>query len=369
MIILSRARREPIDFAQIIGSCTEDGRKVGALWDTINLADGLDESAQALARYYIRFHKELLGVANMEGLLEPSASLANYRALELARDATGRNKVLCSNLSHISIAQAIHSLRLEPVVLDVDPKNFQVSDEQFAGAISKHGEDIAAIVATYGTTVLGHVERFAESEQVKQLRDEGVWLHIDAANFGYVGTLSRHVKEIIPAADTITIDSYKFVGRPGVALLLVSEEKIPTHNVTYYDHSPHTYHTTLSAGPVAAWAQTVKDYDDICGLQELANQCVEISRSVGNNLQTQGINLVHIPELSTVPIALGSHDEVGHIHGQLLKTGFSVGKIHINARDYEIHGIRIVVTPKVNPEQIYQTVSKLADKIVEAVKM
>ncbi|MBI2548056.1 DegT/DnrJ/EryC1/StrS family aminotransferase [Candidatus Woesearchaeota archaeon] len=368
MLRVFRARREPLDFAQIVGSCTDDGRKAGASWDNVNLADGSNERAQELASYFVDFHKRLLGVPTMEGLLELSASLANYRALELARDTTRKNKVLCSNLSHVSIVRAADSLRLETIVLDVDPTNYQVRDEEIARAISHDGKHIAAIVSTYGTTQLGHVERLAESELVKQLRSEGAWLHVDAAYGGYVGTLSSHIKAKVPDADSITIDPYKFVGKPGVALLLVYKNKAPKTNVEYYVHSPFTVHTTLSAGPVAAWGQTVRDCGDVYGLREIADQCVEIVRRTGAELRRQGISLVHFPEMSIVPVTLDSPEEVDYVHGKLLNEGFSVGKIRIAGRDYEMNGIRMVVTPKVNPDLMYGTASKLVDKIVEAIK-
>lgn len=366
MIGLFGVKREPLDFAQIVGSCTDGGRKAGASWSNVNLADGSHERAQELAAYFINFHKRLLGVPTMEGLLEPSASLANYRALELARNATGKSKVLCSNLSHLSISQAADSLRLELIVLDVNPTSYQIADEDVARVMKKHGKDIAVVVSTYGTTQLGHVEKLAESDLVKQLRSEGAWLHVDAAYGGYVGKLSRHVTAEIPDADSITIDPYKFVGQPGIALLLVNGEKAPRPSVAYYTNSPYTVHTTLSAGPVAAWGQTVRECGDVYGLREIADQCVEIAKLCGNRLRRKGVPLVHFPEMSIVPVALGSHEETDYVHGMLLDEDFNVGKVHIEGRDYEVHGIRMVVTPKVNPDLMYGTALKLVDKIAES---
>ena len=369
MLRLFRTSREPLDFAQIIGSCTEAGRKAGTSWDNVNIADASNERTQELARYFIGFHKELLNILNMEGFLEPSASLANYRALELARDATGKNKVICSNLSHASIARACDSLRLDPIILDAEPSaNYQVNEDQIAKAISEHGKNIAAVVSTYGTTQLGQVERLAESELVKQIRSEGVWLHVDAAYGGYMGTLSRHIKIKVPDADSITIDPSKFVGKPGIALLLVQKDKVQKPNISYYVHSPYTFHTTLSAGPIAAWGQTVSDCGDIYGLREIADQYVEIAKQSGAELQRQEVSLILFPEMSIVPVALGSSDEVAYVHRELLKEGFSVGKVHIKGRDYEVNGVRMVVTPKVNPDWMYGTASVLTQKIIELVK-
>ncbi len=44
-----KTRKEPLDFAQIVGSCTEDGRKAGASWDNVNVADGSNQRAQELS--------------------------------------------------------------------------------------------------------------------------------------------------------------------------------------------------------------------------------------------------------------------------------------------------------------------------------
>ncbi len=360
--------REPLDFAQIVGSCTEEGRKAGASWDNVNLADGSNQRAQELALYFIDFHNKLLG-KDMAGLLEPSASMANYRALELAREATGKTKVLCSNLSHVSVARACQSLGLEPLVLEANlSENYQVDNAQVEKAVCENGGNIAAVVSTYGTTQLGHIEHLAENELIQQLRSEGTWLHVDAAYGGYVGSLSKSIKAKVLGADSITIDPYKFVGKPGVALLLVDKDKAPKPNVEYYVHSPLTVHTTLSAGPVAAWGQTVKDCGDVYGLREIADQCVEIAKRSDVELQRQAIPLILSPKMSIVPITLHSREEVDSIHGKLLDDGFSVGKVRIIGNDYEVNGIRIVVTPKVNPERMYGTASTLTQRIIGLVK-
>ncbi|MBI5392499.1 aminotransferase class I/II-fold pyridoxal phosphate-dependent enzyme [Candidatus Woesearchaeota archaeon] len=363
---LFKTKREPYDFSQIIGSCTEAGRKAGVNWDNVNLADGSNKKAQELAAYFIQFHKNLLAAPTLDGLLEPNASYANQRTLELARDTTGKNKVLCTNLSHVSIERACHALRLEAIVLDASPENnYQLHEDQIQKAIAEHGKDIAAIVATCGTTQLGHIERFAEFDWIKQLRSEGIWLHIDAAYGGYIGSMQIHNKIKIPSADSITIDPYKFIGKPGVALLLVEKNKIPIPTVEYYTQLQYTFQTTLPAGPIAAWGQTVQDQGHISGLREIADQCVEIARQSAAELGRRGVPLIILPELSIVPIDLCSKERVDYLQRELSENGFSVGKVHIKGKEYETHGIRIVVTPKVNPELMYGTAYRLVRKIGE----
>lgn len=360
--IFSR-RIEPYDFAQIIGSCTKEGREAGTRWRKSNVANGSDKGVQELATYFVNYHKALLGKPAMNGLLEPDASSANFRALELARDSTGRNKVLCSNLSHVSIARACHSLKLAPIVLDADPNNrYQVDNEELARAVSEHGKDIAAVVSTYGTTQLGNIEDLAERDLVKQLREDGAWLHVDAAYGGYIGTLSRHVKKKIPDADSITIDHYKFVGEPGIALLLIDRNKTPKPEVDYYVQSPFTLHTTLSAGPIASWYQTIKDCGDYV-LQDMANECVRIAYIAGEQVKANSGKLVTPVQMSITPVELSSREEAIYVHGKLLEEGFSVGKMHIRGRNYETNGIRIVIIPRVPPEWQAGTALKLAGRI------
>ncbi len=357
------AKPEPFDFCQIIGSCTEDGRLAGASWDHMNLADGSHKRTQELACYFIEFHRTRLNVPNFEGLLEPSASLANYRALELARQKTGRNKILCSTLSHISVARACASLGLEPIVLDIDKNSFQIDDLHIAQAISNHGKDIAAVVSTYGTTQLGHIEQLGFSSQIQQLRNEGVWLHIDAAYGGYYATFSTTSRKHLPPADSITLDPYKCIGKPGVALLLLDPAHLSQSSAPYYISSPYTHHTTLSAGPIAAWAQTLRDCGGYCGVREIVDQCTSIARHSALALQHKGVPLLCFPELSIVPITYTSCEELVYVHTSLRESGFSVGKISIPHRDAPVYGIRIVITPKVNPEKMYSKALDLVKKI------
>ncbi len=355
------------DFAMIIGSCTEDAQDMGAIWDKFNIADASDKGVQELAKTFIEYHKELLEKPNMAGLLEPNASLANFRALELARDSTNRNKVLTSNLSHASIERACHSLKLEPIVLDVDPEQgYQIDKEVLARAISKHGNDIAAVVSTYGTTQLGHIENIARAKSVRQLRKDGAWLHVDAAYGGYVGSLSYHNQEKVPDADSITIDPYKFIGKPGVALLLVNQNELPKSEVPYYSQSPHTIHTTLSAGPIAAWFYTKEEVGS--SIRETAVDCCKIAYFAGKEVENKGGQLVNPVKLSITPIAIQSAEERDFIHRELLKEHIGVGKIHITGRDYEVNGLRLVVTPKVNTERQYHPAHQAARMITELMR-
>lgn len=341
--------RPQYDFAQIKGACEVAALRKSEAWAQAYISDATDKSAQALADHYISFHRQLVRKPGMDGLIEPSASDTNRLALELARDATGRNKVLCTNLSHSSIAAALHTLRMEAIMIDAQPSlGYQVDKEELRKAISAEGHDLAAVVSTFGTTQLGHIEQLAGWEEVQELRESGVWLHIDAAYGAYPGRLARRIR--MPEADSITIDHYKFAGVQGNALLLVDKEKTPPSDISYYRHSPFTTRTSLSAGPLAAWYFTKQALGEEAGLRELALDCRQVAQRVAQLVTNQGLKTILPPELTIVPIALHSKAAAERVQSQLLERGYAVGNIDIQGKDYATHGVRMVITPKVNPE-------------------
>ncbi len=227
--------------------------------------------------------------------------------------------------------------------------------------MDNHERELAAIVSTYGTTQLGHIELLAENEKVQELRKKGVCLHVDAAYGAYIGNLSRHIQRVIPPADSVTIDSYKFIGKPGLALLVLERDKKPTPTVPYYNQSPFTIHSTLSAGPLAAWQQTINDVNIV----KLADSSVELAKRCADDLTRLGVPLIEYPQMSIVPIRLKDQKQVKNIENHLLQEGYKVGLVRIEGKDYTINGIRIVITPKIDPELMYGSSSRLVNLIGE----
>ena len=341
-----------LNYSQLTGSCTISALEQAMGWDCHNVADASDREGQSMASYFIDYHKILINRSDMHGLIEHSASLANESALMIARDSTKRRGILCTNLTHSSIAQACEKLGLHAIVVDADPsKGYQVNHDQLTQAVKEHGKDIGIVVSTFGTTQLGNIEDLAEHYLVKQLRLEGAWLHVDAA---YGGVLSKYAIDVertgdplvgneFPDADSYTLDPYKFIGKPGCALLLSKE--LPVQTIHYYHHSPLTLATTMSLGPIAAWFHSLKECS-LHGVREIAYDCFRLTKFAANELRSNGIELVMSPELTVIPVALGSKEEVNHVCDKLIDDGFIVGRIRITGRDYETHGVRIAITPK-----------------------
>ncbi len=343
-----------LDFEQIIGLVTPSARKISSSWDEVNLASAENSYSQNLANYFISYHTNLLQRPDLTGLIEFSGSTANERALKIAKEKTGKTKVLMSNLAHSSIQHAAQGqtgffsgIGLEPIIVDVDhTANFQVNSDQLKKIIDQHGKEIAVIVSTYGTTQLGHAENIATQDSVKQLREDGTWLHVDAAYGGCYTLHSSFISHTIPDADSYTLDPYKFVGKPGCSLLLIKPTMLLPLNVPYYEKSNFTPYTTHSMGPIVAWAQMVKDYEP-AGLQELANDCVLEARLAGMQLKSAGVDLLYGPKMTIVPLRLYSQEQALHVRENLRQQGYQVGKLHIVGQDYQIDGIRFTVTPQV----------------------
>jgi glutamate/tyrosine decarboxylase-like PLP-dependent enzyme len=338
------------NFEQLRGIYSEKSLEALGNWANVNLSDARDKPAQELAKYFVDYHRDLLQLpSRVSGSIVYSASAANERALELMRAKTGKTKVLMSNLTHApSLIQKAHAFGLEVVSLHAQPElEYQVSEEEFVKTVERHGaKNIAGIVATYGTTQLGSIEKIPYYDSVQEMRNQGVWLHIDAAFGGLLSAYSpNYISKRIPSADSITIDPYKLIGMQGCALLFGEEKILGKTDVNYYNHSPYTHVTTLSAGPVALWEQSVRDIGEV-RIGAIVDECIQNSRNIGRNLKQQGVQLIRNPLMHIVPIRLESKEQREELRDSLYKEGYLVGRVDIHGDRYERYGIRIVCSPR-----------------------
>lgn len=178
------------------------------------------------------------------GVMLSGGTLANLQALVLARNAryegmqrTGMYGfqrplvILASQEAHTSLQKAamIMGLGTEAVVgLPVDARG-ALQGETVRQAIADQralGKDPFCVVATAGTTVLGAVDAIAEIAAV--VRDEGLWLHVDAAYGGalVLSTPHRHLLNGIHLAHSVTFNPQKwmYVSKT-TAMLLVQERQ------------------------------------------------------------------------------------------------------------------------------------------------
>ena len=158
---------------------------------------------------------ELLGLPQgWHGHIEDSASTSTLAAIIAAREATGRDLVVCSDQAHSSVDKAARMLgmRLRKVP----------SDDQFRMDVAQLGDlsDAAVIVATVGTTAATAVDPVGAVAEVCAQAD--AWLHVDAAYAGAAMVCPEHrwAFDGVERADSVVVNAHKWMLTPNDCSLL-----------------------------------------------------------------------------------------------------------------------------------------------------
>jgi aromatic-L-amino-acid decarboxylase len=141
------------------------------------------------------------------GHIEDTASTSTLAALIAAREATGRNVVVCSEHAHSSVEKDARMLGMELRKAPAD-------NELRMRADGYELDDVAVVVATVGTT------SFASVDPVRPLaercRPAGTWLHVDAAYAGssWICEEERWSQDGVELADSLVINPHKWLLTP-----------------------------------------------------------------------------------------------------------------------------------------------------------
>ncbi len=152
---------------------------------------------------------KLLGLPEgWHGHIEDTASTATMASLIAARQATGRDVIVCSDQAHSSADKAARMLdmRLRKVPSDMA---FRMRPDEL-GDLS----DVAAVVATVGTTAATAIDPVPAIADACQAA--GAWLHVDAA---YAGTAMvcpefRWAFDGVERADSVVVNAHKWMLTP-----------------------------------------------------------------------------------------------------------------------------------------------------------
>jgi aromatic-L-amino-acid decarboxylase len=149
--------------------------------------------------------RQLLGLpGGWHGHIEDTASTSTLAALIAARHVTGRNVVVCSEHAHSSVEKNARMLGMELRKVPTD-------DELRMRVDGYELDDVAAVVATVGTT------SFASVDPVRALAERahaaGAWLHVDAAYAGssWICEEERWSADGIELADSLTVNPHKWL--------------------------------------------------------------------------------------------------------------------------------------------------------------
>lgn len=151
--------------------------------------------------------RQLLGLPEgWHGHIEDTASTSTLAALIAARHVTGRNVVVCSEHAHSSVEKGARMLGME---LRKAP-----ADDELRMRVPDDLSDVAAVVATVGTT------SFASVDPVRELAERahaaGAWLHVDAAYAGtsWICEEERWSADGVELADSLVINPHKWLLTP-----------------------------------------------------------------------------------------------------------------------------------------------------------
>ncbi len=190
---------EPAILAELLAATINS---VAILWRTA-------PAATELEGVVLDWVAELLGLpAGWHGHIEDSASTSTLAALIAAREATGREEIVCSEQAHSSVEKAARMLgmRLRKVGCDAE---YRLSLEALGDLA-----EAAAVVATVGTTATTSVD------PVPALADAcartGTWLHVDAAYAGTAMVCPEHRWAFagVDRADSLVVNAHKWMLTP-----------------------------------------------------------------------------------------------------------------------------------------------------------
>ena len=190
---------EPAILAELLAATLNS---VAILWRTA-------PAATELEGVVLDWTADLLGLpGGWHGHIEDSASTSTLAAIIAAREATGRDLVVCSEHAHSSVQKAARMLgmRLRKVPVDAE---FRMRADALGDL-----DEAAAVVATVGTTATTSVDPLLAVAEACEAA--GAWLHVDAAYAGaaMVCPENRWAFEGIERADSLVVNAHKWMLTP-----------------------------------------------------------------------------------------------------------------------------------------------------------
>jgi aromatic-L-amino-acid/L-tryptophan decarboxylase len=190
---------EPAILAELLAATLNS---VAFLWRTA-------PAATELEGVVLDWVADLLGLpAGWHGHIEDTASTSTLAACVAAREATGRDLIVCSEQAHSAADKAARMLgmRLRKVPVDSEFR-------MWADALGDLSE-AAVIVATVGTTAATAVDPVPAVADACSA--SGTWLHVDAAYAGaaMVCPEYRWAFEGVERADSLVVNAHKWMLTP-----------------------------------------------------------------------------------------------------------------------------------------------------------
>jgi aromatic-L-amino-acid decarboxylase len=196
---------EPAILAELLAAALNS---VAILWRTA-------PASTELEGVVLDWVAQLLGLpAGWHGHIEDTASTSTLAAIIAAREATGRDLIVCSEQAHSSVDKAARMLGMRLRKVPVDSEFRMRADA--LGDLS----DAAVTVATVGTTAATAVDPVGAIGDA--CAASGAWLHVDAAYAGaaMVCPELRWAFDGVDRADSLVVNAHKWMLTPTDCSLL-----------------------------------------------------------------------------------------------------------------------------------------------------
>jgi glutamate/tyrosine decarboxylase-like PLP-dependent enzyme len=261
--------------------------------------------------------------ASAGGCFVSGGSAGNLSALAVARETAKRRtgehgparwRVVVGTDAHSSIVNTLRLLEMDAVTVDTTDHRLTGDALRAAVAGERDLTDVAAVVATSGTTNAGIVDDLAGVGAVA--KEHGWWFHVDGA-YGGSGMFARSIRhkyDGIEHADSFILDPHKWLFTPfDCCALLYREPALArathTQDASYLDviHSSdgewnptdYAYHLTRRARGLPLWfSLAVHGVDAYRSAIETA---VSLARETADLIRsTEQLELVREPDLGVV---------------------------------------------------------------------
>lgn len=345
-----RQKDTPFLSGQVLGSmCTAPhpaGIEAWRLFQDTNLGDPLiNPGAAELESEVIQILASLAGGGPAAGgLFVSGGTEANIVALRLARDTTGRSKVVMPETAHFSFRKAAHAMRMG-VTATPTTEEHAADVEAIKAAVD---DDTACVVGVAGNTEFGAVDDIPALADISQ--DHGAWMHVDAAYGGFILPFLEDTWPFgldVDGVDSVTLDPHK-MGRAPVPAggLVVRDAQTLEAGATETPYVSTSWQAgLLSTRPGAAAAATWATLHAIGrqGYRTQAQGALDLARWFADQLGNKPLDVIQAPILGIVPIA---HDQPRKLRERLAEEGWKVSVTTL------VPGIRIVCMPHVTSERL-----------------
>lgn len=204
----------------------------GSLGDLIASVSNIENSSwlesagpSQIELVVLGWFKEWIGYpAEAEGVLVSGGSAANMTALACAREAllgamSEQVVAYVSDQAHSSMARAARALGFRPEQVRVLPTDarYRMRPDALLDAMKadlRAGRRPLFVSASAGSTNTGAVDPLPEIAEI--CREQGAWLHVDAAYGGFAALTERGREWLagIELADSVTLDPHKWLYQP-----------------------------------------------------------------------------------------------------------------------------------------------------------